>query len=432
MWALPKKTFISFAVALFASIMAGGLFLPAQTSANPFSSPAITAPILFAEEAVETDQIDCQGGGMSWLFCGLIEGFAAAADFLINFLIVPLLTTTPIELNNPNSAIFQVWSAMRVVASILIVIIFMVLVFGQAVGNDYASAYAAKKTVPRLLIAIVLINISIYLVAGLVDIFNIIGMSIGQLMMAPFADSGNIVFGIGGGASTLVSIGAIIGGVWAATAVSLAGLQLVALTVLLPLVLAIVAVFATLVIRQGIILLLIIVAPIAFALYALPNTEQYFQKWWSLFIKTLMVFPIVVAVLTVSNIMVITTSAANQGENVAARAIAGIVGLVLMAIPLFLIPFAFTLAGGIIGTIATKGAGFGKNMAAKYQGDARDPNSRLARLRSNARDGAVRNRSNRVSALNAVAKGDGGRFGKQVGRTRLGRGLADRSSRLLN
>lgn len=433
MWAVPKKTFLSFAVALFTSVLVGGLFLPAQTAALDVPNAITSTPILFAEEAVETDQVDCQGGGMSWLFCGLIEGFAAAADFLINFLIVPLLRTTPIDLSNPNSAIFQIWSSIRVVASVLMVIVLFVLVIGQAVGNDYASAYAVKKTLPRLLVALVLINISIYLVAGLVDIFNIIGMSIGQLMMAPFADSGNVVFEIGAGASTIVSIAGLVGGVWAITSFSLAGLQLVMLTVLLPLVLAIVAVFATLVIRQGIILLLIILAPIAFAMYALPNTEQYFQKWWSMFVKTLVVFPVVVAVLTLSNIMVITTSAANQDSNVAAKAIAGLVGLVLMAIPLFIIPFAFQLAGGIIGTIASKGAGFGKGFATKVQGDARDPNSRLARLRSNARDGAIRNRGRKIDGLNGIsASTSSGVIGSRVGRSRLGRGLADRSARLLN
>lgn len=429
MWAVPKKTFLSFVAALFTSVLVGGLFLPTQASALDVSSTLTSTPILFAEEAVETDQVDCQGGGMSWLFCGLIEGFAAAADFLINFFIVPFLQTTPIDLSNPNNTVFQIWSSVRVIASVIMVIVLFALVIGQAVGNDYASAYAVKKTLPRLLVALVLMNISIYIVAGLVDIFNIIGMSIGQLMMSPFADSGNVVFEIGSGASSIITIAGIAGGVWAATAVSVAGLQLVMLTVLLPLLLAIVAVFATLVIRQGLILLLIIVAPIAFALYALPNTEQYFQKWWSLFIKTLIVFPIVVAVLTLSNIMVIVNTAANQGSAVAGP-ITGLVGLVLMALPLFIIPFAFQLAGGIIGTIATKGAGFGKSFASKVQGDPRDQNSRIARLRSNARDGAVKNRSGKVGSLSEIAAGrnDKSRFGK----SRLSRGLADRSARILN
>jgi hypothetical protein len=80
-------------------------------------------------------------------------------------------------------------------------------------------------------------------------------------------------------------------------------IQFLLLFVILPAAIALIGVLLTLVIRQGIIIFLVIVSPIAFALYCLPNTEQYFQKWWDLLFKTLLVYPIIMVIFSISQVM---------------------------------------------------------------------------------------------------------------------------------
>jgi hypothetical protein len=134
--------------------------------------------------------------------------------------------------------------------------------------------------------------------------------------------------------------------------------------VLLPAILAVIGVFVTLIIRRGLILFLIIVSPFAFALYCLPNTERYFKKWWELLFKTLLVYPIVVIIFAVADIMSITIMKAND-VNVGAdghisQGLAAIVAFVLQFLPLLMVPWSFKFAGGAVASInaaITGGAG---------------------------------------------------------------------------
>ena len=69
-----------------------------------------------------------------------------------------------------------------------------------------------------------------------------------------------------------------------------------AVFVLLPALLIMLAVLFVVIIRQGIILVLLILSPVAFALYCLL-TLKIFQKWWEEMFKALLVFPIIMAFL---------------------------------------------------------------------------------------------------------------------------------------
>ncbi len=112
------------------------------------------------------------------------------------------------------------------------------------------GVYTAKKTLPRLLIAAILINLSIYIVAAAVDITNVIGAGLSEILLSPFGN--NLIIKPGVASSTAVlAIGAtaIGGGTLAAFGIgtaalaalgSLAGaaLPVLLLFVVLPLVLA--------------------------------------------------------------------------------------------------------------------------------------------------------------------------------------------------
>lgn len=363
----------------------------------------------------------CETGGLSWAICPVINALAEGSDLIFENFIKPALQTDSIDLDSQDDTnyIYQAWSNVRIYGNILLVIGMLVIVFGQSIGGGLIDAYTAKKVLPRILAAAIMINLSIYIVAILIDITNILGNGINTLLtgLITTQETGMINLKVDGGASIL-GIGAIAG---AGSAVWLLGATLVQpflLFVLLPLFLALVGVIVTLILRRGLIMLLIITAPIAFALYCLPNTEQYFKKWWDLLFKALLVYPIIGAVFGVANLLAVTINQANQTSNKAATAVAQLISIVVLVIPLFLIPYSFKLAGGLISSIHGTLTGIGKKAHEGVLGNANDPNS--ARNRSKRKMGERFTRR-RERAYDAVGQAQMNKH--VVGKRGLTRGL---------
>lgn len=160
------------------------------------------------------------------------------------------------------------------------------------------------------------------------------------------------------------------------------------LFVVMPIALIVLSIFLTLIFRQGLLILLAMTAPIACALYVLPGTEKYFKKWWDLFIKTLFVYPIIVAIFAISDVLASVIFNA-FGDNT----IGIIAGLIAMFAPAALIPFSFKFAGGAIGTIYGTLTGGGKRFGEALKGNANDPNSLRNSTKRNAAGNIVRNRA---------------------------------------
>lgn len=318
----------------------------------------------------------CEASGftLAWLFCGVINGLAEASEGIFNNFIKPFLRTTVVNIDDTNDPIYKVWSNFRVIANILLVLALLVVVLGQSVGGGLIDAYTAKKVLPRLFAAAILINISIYLVAFMVDLTNILGEGAGRLITAPFSVGDylsiepNFLVSAGG-------LAAFVGGTWAAITIGGGALlSFLWVFVLMPALFAMIGVFVTLILRQGLILFLIIVSPVAFALYCLPNTEKYFKKWWDLLFKALLVYPIIVVLFAVAHILAVTIAGANSTSG--GRSTLGqIAGIVVMLIPMFLIPFAFKMAGGAVASLYGAINGFGKKGVEAIKGNANDPTS---------------------------------------------------------
>ena len=107
------------------------------------------------------------------------------------------------------------------------------------------------------------------------------------------------------------------------------------LFVAIPVVLAVLGVLLTLMFRQAILIFLLMISPVAFALYCLPNTEKYFKKWWDLLIKTLVVYPVIVILFCMAQVMaIIFGSGYIDGDSFLAK----ILAMIAIGIPLSLIP----------------------------------------------------------------------------------------------
>lgn len=353
----------------------------------------------------ENPTCESSGFGLTWALCPLINGALDATDWFFRVAIEPYLRINPVEVSS-DDYVYQIWSSFRTIGNILLVFGLLFIVFGQAIGGGLVDAYTAKKVLPRILVAAVLVNLSIYIVAIMVDISNVVGMGIGQLITAPLKDGGFFNFDIGnasgqiiaatGLAATLIGGGlmalAFTGrGGGATTAGSAAGgiassigsaIVPILFFVVVPILIAAISVFGTLIIRRGIVLFLAIVSPVAMALYTIPATEKYAKQWFGLLLKTLMMYPIIVAIFAIGDVLgTIILNSGTEGA-VGGQLASTLTGLMVLFAPMFMIPFSFKLAGGAISTVY----GTLTKSDKLIRGDKHDVHGRYHRWSNSARE----------------------------------------------
>lgn len=355
------------------------------------------------------DTCNASGNPITWILCPIYDGFANLSDFLLNSVVQDFLETPPINISS-SDPVYKIWSSFRIYGNVFLVIALLVIVFGESIGGGLIDAYTAKKVLPRLLIAAIMINLSIYIVAVLVDVTNIVGQGVGNIITAPLngvsLSPGGWRLGLFAGASAvsgvavtgIVAFLAFSGSALAAVVAITQFLPFLFLFIIIPTVLAIALVFITLVFRKAIILALILVSPVAFALYCLPNTEKYFRQWWDLLFRTLMVYPIVMVVFAVSDVLAYTAIVANGNSSF----VGYFVAFLLQFLPLLLIPFSFRLAGGVLSRLHDVASGFGKRGVEGLKGNVNDPWSRRNRAKRSASNQFLSGREKLVGTGNKM------------------------------
>ncbi|HEX5797551.1 MAG TPA: hypothetical protein VFX86_04130 [Candidatus Saccharimonadales bacterium] len=213
------------------------------------------------------------------------------------------------------------------------------------------DAYTVRKIAPRLFFAVVGVNLSIYLCVAAVDIASVAGHGIIYMIRAPFDTANALDSSIDQGAANVAAPLFVVG--LLAAVVTLKGASGAAIStiffLLLPVFVLILTTLLTLALRQALVVLLTLISPIAIVLAVLPGTEKYFKQWWDLFLKTLIVYPIIAALFGISDVLTsVSFNASNVGSNTAGAANV-INGLIFAFMPLAMIPFVFRFAGGALG-----------------------------------------------------------------------------------
>lgn len=380
-----------------AGVLSGEPYRLGGSGGNAGTTPD-SIPIANGDAGTSDDGPSCESSGftLAWVFCPIITGLAETSDAIYNGVVEPMLKSdtinaSPTKPDGTPNPIYDVWSQFRVYANILLVIALLVVVFGQAIGGGVVDAYTAKKVLPRVLLAAILINLSIYIVSFALDITNIIGAGLQQIIIFPFSQAGVFSVDIGAGLAplTLGAIGGVIAVLWVGGG---AILPLFALFVLLPAFFALLSVMVTLILRKALIYFLIFVSPIAFAAFVLPNTEKLFKMWWNYLYKALLVYVVIEVIFAMSKVMsaTITLPMDNNGIVGALNALAGIL---ILLMPLFLMPFAFKMTGGALGSLYGTLSGLSKKGVEGIKGNANDPTS-------------LRNRTKRRGGENMVKRRD--------------------------
>ncbi len=280
------------------------------------------------------------GGAFSWLICDGMNLLASAIERLLRDVIAPLMRTEPL-VASPTDPLFMIWGTLRDVANVAFVLIFMLTIFGTAIGLDN---YTIKKMLPKIIAAAVLIQFSWWIAGLIIDVGNVLGLGLRNIFEGVF-EAAKL-----SGASGLSFEGfgqkaALVGAFTAGAMVASLGLAAISASGIIGAILILLVVFGVLILRKIVILLLVVLAPIAFVLWVLPNTEKFFKDWYQLFLKLVLMFPLIVLLFMMGRLF--SYVAGNiSGPNSAFIPLYQLAGFVL---PLALIPWTFGTAGKMFG-----------------------------------------------------------------------------------
>lgn len=304
---------------------------------------------VLAGAPVEDERNCLVGSVLGWMLCPVVEGMYKALDYAYEELVVNLLVIDPLDRDGDREAdtIFQIWNNFRIIANIAFALVFMVAVLGQALSIGVFDAYTFRKLIPRLVIAAVAVQVSFYLAAILIDIFNALGAGIGTLMLQPTKDLAPFSLDFGGAEQDL-GAALFVGGVSVlAGGLAISSGLFFMVPLLLSVLLALLVAIVTLVFRKILIYALIVLSPIAFVAWILPNTDGLFKTWWNLFSKALMMYPLIVALIAAGRLAGVIAVAGNT-----AGSFAPAVSLISNFAPFFLIPATYRFAGGAIANLS--------------------------------------------------------------------------------
>lgn len=341
------------------------------------------------EPATCTSQI----GAIGWLICPTTGLLAKGIDALYG-LIQGLLDVKPLEMKG-DSPIYQVWSYMRNIANICFIIFLLVIIYSQITGYGINN-YGVKKSLPRLIVTAMVVNFSFLFCAIAVDISNILGNGLKDLL-AGIAESA-ISSGTVDGSKTATGFYSLFntvaaGGLGLALSFTFPGGPLGLLLALIPLIIGgIISVIVGLLVlglRQALVIFLVSISPIAFVLYILPNTEKHFQKWKKTFSQMLFFYPMFSMLFGVSKLasMVLITSATTP--------FGLMVGAAVQVLPLLLAAGLMKLSGSALSGISNVLNSLGNNISGRAT-------KALSPIQEANRQKAIENAMKRQRSLNLL------------------------------
>ena len=365
---LDKTTDINGVIAAFGSL---DLFKVSEYKVINEETGAIDDP------DIESDPVDgevgdatdaCYGSlgtlGLGWILCPILAGTSNGLNYLYGEIEQNYLAVKPSFFSTDNST-YNAWHTFQNVANIILVIFLLVVIFSQLTGIGIDN-YGIKKILPRLIICAILINLSYFIAQFLVDVSNIIGNSIrglfegvdpGVLGDASSVDSANIpsnILGIAVGAAGAAGVA------WITTALANPAMLLTLLLAIISGLFAVLMMWLILIARQAGVIIAVVVAPVAFALYLLPNTSKFTKSWGNLMKSLLLLYPLagllIGASFFVSNLMVGGSDGHPNGDMI-------LPAMILRVAPFFALPTLFKKSIDAMGNLGTKIQGFSRGLS---------------------------------------------------------------------
>lgn len=358
------------------------------------------------------------GGALGWILCPVIEGLGNMTTFMYDTVLVDFLSVdAQLFKENPEEGTYRAWTVFQGFANIIFIILLIVVIFSQLTGVGIDN-YGVKKILPKLIIAAILINLSYIICRLAVDVSNILGFGLRQIFVGiDIGASSTGAYSVPVGAnliSTLVIALTLGVGLTFIIANGLAVLLPLGLAVLTA-VIAIFFIFVLLGARQAGIVILTVIAPLAFVCYMLPNTKKLFDRWRKMFQGLLLLFPICGLLMGGSELasrILLSASSDNFWM--------GLIALLLGVVPFFFIPMLLKASFAAMGNIGAKISGIGAKVGGDLTKGIRNSEGYKDRYAKWAagKDGGVRQRLAN-SRFGRIATGGAGRAGMARNRANL-------------
>lgn len=330
-----------------------------DVSTKVFSAPSIPQTIAIDIENSDTEATSCAISGVGWIVCQVSVFLAEGMDWVFSIL-TGFMEVQPINVNNREGDLYIAWDVMRNIANVAFIIAFTIIIYSQLTSIGLSS-YSLKKMLPRLIVAAILVNMSFIISAIAVDLSNIFGYSLQDIFLQirnnVFSIDGNTWsdsttnwqsitgFVLSGGTAALAGVIGI-SSAMVATGGTVTGAIFLLLPALMGLLLAVLVVLLILAARQAIIIIFVIIAPLAFVAYLLPNTEKWFNKWKDVFMTMLIFFPAFSVVFGGSQLAGAVIIQNANSINVI------ILGMIVQVAPLVITPMLLKFSGSLLGRIA--------------------------------------------------------------------------------
>ena len=259
-------------------------------------------------DSIVDNYVDGNVGAMQWILCPTMDNTRYTASWIDEM--TDDWLTVPANIYGPGSPTETAWGSIRNIANILMVAFLLIIIFSQLTGYGIDN-YGIKKMLPRLIVMAIIVNLSFYICVIAVDISNIAGQGLREMFGSLGPDTGvggtnflggmiTGIFATAGGATTAVGAGITLVSLGAPIAIAV----IIAVIVLcLVILVAVVTLFLMLGVREIIVIFCILIAPLAFAAFILPNTQNMFKKWWNLFKSAIIIYPICGAVSGISYLL---------------------------------------------------------------------------------------------------------------------------------
>lgn len=365
---------------------------PETTTPNPEAAPLVEEPGSKKPQNKEDEKQktkdnyeSCaeQNGKLAFMACPILDQIANMMSDSVTALMHQFLEVEPLKFEGP---IFETWNAVRSIANVAFVLIFLVIIFSYLIPVN-TDAYSFKNILPKLVAAAIFVQASYLVSALIVDMGNILGQGVGT-----------IINGIAGGGSSpdAFNSGMIIENVVTVFGIATLGVLLVlaaplAIPIALMVVVSVAAFLFTLAMRYFLIGMFIIVSPLAFAAWVLPNTEKYFSQWLSSFVKISLMYPIIIGLLAVAanvgSLIPLSADSAGTGSSITQDFATSLIKILILVAAFAAVTQSFRWAGGFmsaagaaINDLGKKGRGKIKDSQMYEDGKNKTKSNQLKRV----------------------------------------------------
>lgn len=311
----------------------------------------------------EEEKNSCGVDGIGWLVCPLMSFAGSLGDASYSAISYFLSIDKEIFKEQSNGGLGQAWSFFRDIANAVFAVIFLWVIFSQ-ISNVGVSNYGIKKILPRLIIGALLVNLSFYICQLAVDLSNILGFSLKGVLEGAAS-------GVGTQSAEVGTFNTLIIGGLALAGVGLFIFLAVSIPTIMALLLALLVVLVILIVRQAAVILLIAISPLAFAAWLLPNTENLFKKWVSMFRGLLIVFPVISLLYGAGKLAGAVLVAVGTDDPNNPKETMQVAALAASILPLGATPFVLQSSLNSLGNIGAKIGRMGANAHSRFAGNAK-------------------------------------------------------------